>query len=365
MPTQIRILRHLRANHRSPEEHGQAVVIVALSIIGLLAMAGLVFDGGNAYVQRRRMQNAADGASLAGTNILAVVTNSSAVTECAIRVAVERYAKSNGVPGPNPDPSCNSLNSNIKAYFVNSSGTQVGVEIGLNSGVPSGARGVRVVPQTTFSTFFLGILNQTLGAANAQAAAIYGAVKSPSALGPIAVQCDKPSLDQCFTFGQTYDIFDGLGPGNKGWLGFNGVNNAPNIEKELDPNYPDPPLDHYVDPDPANPPAPYTHYEPPCSEVAVGCWVQGEPGGKNSNGIRNNLNLYWVNQERVFPIYDVQQGSGSHNDYHIVGFAVFIIRSYDLPHGRITGEFVRAVTSGEICLSGCMDTGLRTTVLTQ
>ena len=53
-------------------ENGQVLVIVALFMIALLAVMALVLDGGNIYLQRRRMQNAADAGALAGTRVLAL-----------------------------------------------------------------------------------------------------------------------------------------------------------------------------------------------------------------------------------------------------------------------------------------------------
>ena len=352
------------AIHNRPDEHGQAVVIVALALVGLLAMSGLVFDGGNAYVQRRKMQNAADGASFAGAKLLAMTSDSSAVTECAIRVAVETYAKANGVPGPNPDPTCNALNTNLKAYFVNSSGSQVGVEIGLNSGVPSGARGVRVIPQTTFNTFFLGVVNQSFGAVNAQAAAIYGNVKSVNGPAPLAIQCASQNLNSCFTPGNPYDLFEGSGPGNFGWLSWNGDNNAGYVADELNPALNT--ISGYDDPIGS------------CPELNAGCWVQGAPGNKNSNDIRNQLDA-WIQRgidsgtPMMIPIWDTAQadhghGGGSNWDYHVIGFAAFIIEDYNLPPGQgstVTGRFVKFVTPADFCISGCIDSGLKTTILSQ
>jgi len=48
-----------------PSERGQALVIIALAIIALVAMTGLAIDGGNAYSDRRHAQNAADASALA------------------------------------------------------------------------------------------------------------------------------------------------------------------------------------------------------------------------------------------------------------------------------------------------------------
>ncbi len=60
-----------RAMHRR-DESGQALVVVALFLVGLLAVLGLVLDGGNLYLQRRALQNAADAGALAGARELAL-----------------------------------------------------------------------------------------------------------------------------------------------------------------------------------------------------------------------------------------------------------------------------------------------------
>jgi len=55
---------HKQTHRRS--ESGQALVLLALSFIVLLAFAGLAIDGGILYTERRRAQNAADAAAMAG-----------------------------------------------------------------------------------------------------------------------------------------------------------------------------------------------------------------------------------------------------------------------------------------------------------
>lgn len=47
-----------------PSERGQAIVLIAFAIIGLIALTALAVDGGNAYSERRHAQNAADAAVL-------------------------------------------------------------------------------------------------------------------------------------------------------------------------------------------------------------------------------------------------------------------------------------------------------------
>lgn len=51
---------------RSSHEKGQALVIIVFSLIGLLGVTALTVDGGNSYVQKRAVQNAADNAALGG-----------------------------------------------------------------------------------------------------------------------------------------------------------------------------------------------------------------------------------------------------------------------------------------------------------
>ncbi|HET7011815.1 MAG TPA: Tad domain-containing protein [Anaerolineales bacterium] len=54
------------SGHRTSSESGQALVLLALAFVILLASAGLAIDGGMMYTERRRAQNAADAASMAG-----------------------------------------------------------------------------------------------------------------------------------------------------------------------------------------------------------------------------------------------------------------------------------------------------------
>lgn len=56
------------ATSRRNREDGQIIVIFALSLVALIAMVGLVLDGGSAFAQRRDEQSAADLAALAGAN---------------------------------------------------------------------------------------------------------------------------------------------------------------------------------------------------------------------------------------------------------------------------------------------------------
>ncbi len=50
----------------SKHEGGQALILIVFGILALVGIVGLAVDGGNAYSDRRKAQNAADAAALAG-----------------------------------------------------------------------------------------------------------------------------------------------------------------------------------------------------------------------------------------------------------------------------------------------------------
>lgn len=58
------------ATGRARGEHGQVLVIFALALAVLLGAAGLAFDVGRFYSERRFLQNAADAGALAAANAL-------------------------------------------------------------------------------------------------------------------------------------------------------------------------------------------------------------------------------------------------------------------------------------------------------
>src|SRR5713101_10141123 len=59
-------MRKKRTISRAHREKGQTIVLVALSIVTLLAMAALAIDVVTLYVARSEAQRAADAAALAG-----------------------------------------------------------------------------------------------------------------------------------------------------------------------------------------------------------------------------------------------------------------------------------------------------------
>jgi Flp pilus assembly protein TadG len=85
--------------HGPRNERGQILVIFALALVAMLAMVGLVLDGGSAFAQRRAEQNAVDLSALAAANDLIVNQGSADWLGTARRVAEENGYKhgENGV----------------------------------------------------------------------------------------------------------------------------------------------------------------------------------------------------------------------------------------------------------------------------
>jgi hypothetical protein len=76
---------------KSSTEKGQAIVLLAISIVVLLGFTALAIDGGMVFADRREAQNAADAAALAGA-----LQKSNGRSEAQVRQAAESSLLSNG-----------------------------------------------------------------------------------------------------------------------------------------------------------------------------------------------------------------------------------------------------------------------------
>lgn len=78
-------------------EPGQIIVLFALSLVAILAMVGLVLDGGSAYASRRSQQSAADLAALSGANAYLVnIDQTASIAQNSARAAALATAAQNG-----------------------------------------------------------------------------------------------------------------------------------------------------------------------------------------------------------------------------------------------------------------------------
>ncbi len=78
---------------RTPNERGQAIILIAIGIIGLMAFLVLAVDGGSTLYDRRTAQNAVDAAALAGG--YAYANNPWSTTVSGISSAVHNRAHDN------------------------------------------------------------------------------------------------------------------------------------------------------------------------------------------------------------------------------------------------------------------------------
>ena len=178
---------------------GQMLVIVALGMTALVAMAGLVIDGGMAWSNRRQVQNAVDSASLAGTRVLGL--------DLKWRATNASNPSPPPAPFPNPDAAvCDAINVAL-AYNTNSPQTipaidcfggsdeAVYVDFDRNAlgrvgnGIPSIAQGVKVIGTGQSDTFLMGVVGISTIDVTGQATALAGPAAPPlGLLMPFVVQ---------------------------------------------------------------------------------------------------------------------------------------------------------------------------------
>ena len=133
-------------------EGGQILVLFALSLIGIIAMVGLVLDGGGAFAQRRGQQNAADLAALAGANDYLLNNSQALATARAVLVAGQNgYTNGSGGTtvtvtydlsnGANVKVDIGAAHQNTFATIVGMNTWQVSTTATARSGFPDTASG--------------------------------------------------------------------------------------------------------------------------------------------------------------------------------------------------------------------------------
>ncbi len=166
------------------KEEGQAIILIAIALVGLLVVTGLAVDGGRLLTARREAQNAADAAALGGTRVLAEMIQScdlsTPVNDQRIWDAVVQYAAQNNVPQEVIDGA-----ENIQAWYVDQDLNQLGV-VG-DGEVPDGTTGVQVALTTSRGTIFMGLLGANNMVAPGTATAMTGPViRFPGGILPVA-----------------------------------------------------------------------------------------------------------------------------------------------------------------------------------
>jgi Flp pilus assembly protein TadG len=193
-------------------ERGQVLVLFTLSLVAMVAMVGLVLDGGSAFAQRRTEQNAADLAAMAGANAYLNLDSTIAARTAAATAAAAAAATQNG-------------------YTEGAGQTTVEVDIRHLS---CGAE-VRVGISSQHANNFARIIpGQESWGVSVTAAAIAGCIDTAVGAAPWTMHIDAfdpvthaPIYDEDnpAAFGQTNGDYP-VGPLDIAWTDYNGSNNV-------------------------------------------------------------------------------------------------------------------------------------------
>lgn len=139
---------------------GQILPLFAFSLVAMLAMAALLFDGAHELVFRRELQNASDAAALAGANVI----QSGTVRGCS--------AVTTEPPGPPRPEVLAAAQASVQANLPSYDPTKVAVTC------PAGYSNfvVKVDLNTTSPTFFGGVIGITHQRVAASGSAINGQI---------------------------------------------------------------------------------------------------------------------------------------------------------------------------------------------
>lgn len=324
----MRTFRDPRQVGPRPRRHsagGQVLVLFTLALIPIIAMVGLVIDGGNAFSQRRANQNGTDAAALAG----------------ALQIAENLPFWNKGLAGPNADADIlaavvstatdNGVQTPVAYYAdINAAVLPGSPRVG-NGAIPDGAAGVQVAGSREFGAYFTGAVGIPTWTVTTDATAVAGYVQQVGrgTVLPITIPVNvticanngdaTPVLDD----GNPYQwprnttvivpICKGPASGNVGWLDWTPPSGgASEIEAAI--RHPD------------NPP------------IDLPSWIYfSQTGNTNRDGIENAINDY-RGQVVLIPMFDDtcdeypgvgtneclgDEGNGTKMWYHFPLFAAF------------------------------------------
>lgn len=314
-----------------PRQHGQTIVLFALGLAAVIAMVGLLIDGGNAYAQQRGTQNGADAAAEAGATTIARslfaaaagAAQTSAQLDASVLAAINQAADDNRIRRFDPGVAGNS-----RAYYTDAEGNMLtpggvtttdlasaaavggGTVPGCATNCISGrAVGVRALASRQFSPFIAGAVGFGQFTATADATAVTGYAPSSNctaaqgcALLPITFATHPATCDNSgdavydpsewglpvgtpFT-GSNESILTTCknAPGAVGWLDFGCGTLASQILN-------------------------------PCNDsISFPLWVKAQPG--NPNNVEDQLNTYAGCQVGTYEALSATCGqpAGPHSD---------------------------------------------------
>jgi len=286
------------------------MVILVGGMAVFLAFAGLVVDGGSAFLNRREAQNTSDLAALAGTKIIADHYTKGGRSDSQVYAAIAGIASDNDCTAGGGTP------CTWTAQYIRPSGSSE-VPLGAVGGgsIPSGAQGVLVSVERNPSTFFLSLVGRSTWEVDTDAVGLVAAATGlpPGQVLPIGID----PINDNFQPGGIYNLTQEKdAPGNFSFLSWTGSNDAGSLANSL-----------------CNPDNP---------QITFPTWVDGDPGKSNSSGVRACIDQ-WIAQgtTMLVPLWDEVRGTGNNVEYRLVGIAAFILLDYEQQAvDNLTGRFV-------------------------
>jgi hypothetical protein len=308
--------------HRRVEkqEEGQSLIIVGALLIVLVALIGLVVDVGNAYAQKRIVQNACDAAALAGSQMLVhqedYLAGGPYLRNWQVIDTVEDFADRNGVHADDLAIYYTDVSGNILADAKFDLGRQDIIYENTFGGTR--AEGVRVEGDRLFDTYLVRVIgrNEMTASAESQGILACGACSAGDpdlgGLFPIAVYTGlfdgsggRPVIGEQYRVFEKDEHFPGTG--SFGWLSWTADMSNPTLTANM------------------------------ADTTRSGRWSVGQSiptatGVMQSSGVRDELTYRIDNRTDMtpsrpatvtLPIFDYTEGNGSNKTYHIVGFGQF------------------------------------------
>ncbi len=158
-------------------EKGQIIIILALGLVGLLALTALALDGSRVYNERRTDQSTADSASLAGAGAAAQSMKDSAPSSFYCGSALGALASTNAANAAVESALADDIN-----LVINDFSTGNGVQVTCGKNLFATYLDVRVKVTTEMQTTFATVIGQdTLTTVVESTARVYP--KQPAAYG--------------------------------------------------------------------------------------------------------------------------------------------------------------------------------------
>lgn len=222
--------------NRHRHERGQVLVIVAMALVAVVAMVGLVVDGGFAWGKQRDTQNAADAASEAGAIVLAQRLAGLPKTDADVDTAVQLASTENAIDGTD------AWYTNITGDLLDPTGAVTtnradAAQVGVVGVIPPNAAGVEAIGEQSFPTFLVRVIGFDQLTVTAPATAVAGYVTGvcsaesgcdviPVTIPVTVLGCDGsnnpapafPVVDWTVTTTPITVPLCQNGPGNVGWL---------------------------------------------------------------------------------------------------------------------------------------------------